>query len=190
MLLIAWLFAFISLQDGPPLLQNAWVKVTRQVVQPHAALSLRGDASGAVAVNLSTREVRWIDNAAAVVRNRTSPADELLVEIEPKPAPYDKHVIALDPARIDSAHHKVVFENRRVRVLRNTLEPHVQGAMHEHNHYLVVYLTDLHTIVTQADGQKKDNVHHRGDVTWRDYTKHATENIGDSVAEEVQIELN
>jgi hypothetical protein len=54
---------------------------------------------------------------------------------------------------------------------------------------VVVYLTELHTTMALADGKLVDNVRHPGEVAWRDYMKHQTENIGQKQAVEIQIEL-
>ena len=53
----------------------------------------------------------------------------------------------------------------------------------------MVYLTELHTTMTLADGRQIDNPRKPGEVAWRDALKHQTENIGDKRAVEIQIEL-
>ena len=95
----------------------------------------------------------------------------------------------LDPAKTDSKYHTVDFENVRVRVLRTVLEPHIKSPMHVHPNYVVVYLTDLHTAQTLADGTVRDNRRKAGEAGWRDAVKHSTENLEDQHAEEIQIEL-
>ena len=95
----------------------------------------------------------------------------------------------LDPVKLDPEHHPVPLENARVRVLRTILEPHLKSPMHEHPSYVVVYLTELHTTMTLADGRKVDNPRRPGEIAWRDALKHETENIGDKRAEEIQVEL-
>ena len=57
---------------------------------------------------------------------------------------------ALDPVKLDPEHHLVPIENARVRVLRTILEPHLKSPMHDHPHYVVVYLTGLHTTMKLA----------------------------------------
>jgi hypothetical protein len=52
-----------------------------------------------------------------------------------------------------------------------------------------VYLTELHTTMTLADGKRVDNPRRPGDVAWRDAYTHTTENVGDRTAVEIQIEL-
>jgi quercetin dioxygenase-like cupin family protein len=98
-------------------------------------------------------------------------------------------VVTLDPVKLDPLHHLVPFENNRVRVLHTILEPHLKSPMHEHPHYVVVYLTELHTTMILGDGKPVDNVRHPGEIAWRDFMKHETENLGERRAVEIQIEL-
>jgi quercetin dioxygenase-like cupin family protein len=117
------------------------------------------------------------------------PLESVIVELKPAAPDAAPWPPALDPMKLDPAHHSVLFENERVRVLRTVLEPHLKGPLHEHPHYVVVYLTDLHTTMTMADGRAVDNPRRPGDVAWRDPLKHITENIGDREAVEIQVEL-
>jgi hypothetical protein len=91
--------------------------------------------------------------------------------------------------KLDPQHHLVPLENDRVRVLRTILEPHLKSPLHEHPHYVVVYLTGLHTNMTMADGRVVDNPRRPGEIAWRDPLKHVTENLGDKTAVEIQVEL-
>jgi quercetin dioxygenase-like cupin family protein len=118
-----------------------------------------------------------------------APLECVVVELKPG-APRNGVVpAALDPMNVDPQHHSVLFENDRVRALRTVLEPHLRGPMHAHPHYVVVYLTVLHTTMTLPDGRKVDNPRQPGDVAWRDPLQHITENIGEKTAVEIQIEL-
>ena len=76
-----------------------------------------------------------------------------------------------------------------MRALRTILEPGIKSPLHEHPHYVVVYLTELHTTMELADGRVVDNPRRPGEVAWRDALTHVTENIGEKRAEEYQIEL-
>jgi hypothetical protein len=40
-----------------------------------------------------------------------------------------------------------------------------------------------------GDGKPVDNVRHPGEIAWRDFMKHETENLGERRAVEIQIEL-
>ena len=95
----------------------------------------------------------------------------------------------LDPVKLDPEHHLVPIENARVRVLRTILEPHLKSPMHDHPHYVVVYLTGLHTTMKLADGRLMDNPRRAGEVAWRDALRHETEQTGDTTAVEIQIEV-
>lgn len=112
-----------------------------------------------------------------------------VVYIELKQGPSKAASIALDPAKLDPQHHIVLLENDRVRVIKTILEPQLKAPMHEHPHYVVVYLTELHTTMAMADGRNIDNVRRPGEIAWRDALKHATENVGDHTAMEIQVEL-
>jgi len=111
------------------------------------------------------------------------------VSIQLKQEPSKSGPVALDPVKLDPQHHVVLLENDRVRVIKTILEPHQKAPMHEHPHYVVVYLTELHTTMAMADGRNIDNVRRPGEIGWRDALKHATENVGDRTAMEIQVEL-
>jgi sulfur carrier protein ThiS len=50
--------------------------------------------------------------------------------------------VALDPVKVDPAHHEVVFENDRVRVLRAKFKAHDKTKQHEHPNGVAIFLTD------------------------------------------------
>ncbi len=117
------------------------------------------------------------------------PLEVVMIELKPAPAKRKTAPVTLDPVKLDPQHHIVVLDNDRVRVLRTILEPHLKAPMHEHPHYVVVYLTGLHTTMLMADGRNIDNVRKPGEIAWREALKHATENVGERTAIEIQIEL-
>jgi uncharacterized RmlC-like cupin family protein len=116
------------------------------------------------------------------------PLEAVIVELKPGTAGGSAPV-SLDPVTLDPEHHPVLIDNPRVRVIRTILEPRLKSPMHEHPHYVVVYLTELHTTMKMADGREVDNPRRPGEVAWRDALKHETENIGAKTAMEIQIEL-
>jgi quercetin dioxygenase-like cupin family protein len=138
-------------------------------MQPAGTVSYRGGASYAEE-NLSDR-----------------PLEAVVVELKPDAAKSPR--IALDPVVLDPRYHTVPFENDRVRVLRTVLAPHVKSPLHEHPHYVVVYLTELHTTMELGDGRVVDNPRRAGEIAWRDAMKHATENVGERTAVEIQVEV-
>jgi quercetin dioxygenase-like cupin family protein len=117
------------------------------------------------------------------------PLEAVVIELKPDAPKTKSPPITLDPVKLDPEHHIVLLENERVRVIRTILKPHLKAPMHEHPHYVVVYLTELHTTMTMADGRDVDNVRKPGEIAWRDRLSHATENVGDRTAMEIQVEL-
>jgi quercetin dioxygenase-like cupin family protein len=117
------------------------------------------------------------------------PLEVVVIELKPRLPNYKPTPITLDPVKLDPQHHLVPLENDQVRVLRTILEPHLKSPMHEHPHYVVVYLTELHTTMKLGDGRTIDNPRRPGEIAWRDALKHETENVGDRTAMEIQVEL-
>lgn len=205
------LFAQDVVQVNPPdykiELENQWVRVLRVKQAPHAKMAMHDHPANVVVfltdvhermtgadgkireVNAKAGEVAYNDAASHTEENISDqPLEAILVEL--KPGAPKSQPITLDPVKLDPEHHLVPFENDRVRVLRTILEPHLKSPMHEHPHYVVVYLTELHTTMLLGDGRSVDNPRRPGEVDWRDYLKHQTENIGEKQAVEIQIELN
>lgn len=195
-------FVLCTLAAMPALAQveidNAWVRVSRIHIAPHekAAVEPRLPAVGVVLGDLREGgklrkwgDVYSLDAKTARTDENTGNDPSQLVLIELKPGAPKSPAVKLDPVRLDPAHHIVVLENDRVRAIRTILIPHLKSPLHEHPHYVVVYLTVLHTTMTLADGRKIDNPRKPGDIAWRDALSHVTENIGDRTAEEIQVEL-
>jgi quercetin dioxygenase-like cupin family protein len=189
-----------------PELENPWVRVWRSTRAPHEKRPAREhlptvlvyltdardrlvDAGGRVReTQQKAGSVAYRDAATYSEENASGqPADVIVIELKPG-APASPPV-ALDPVRLDPKYHTVPLENDRVRVLRTVLEPRVKSPQHEHPHYVVVYLTELHTTMQMADGRVVDNPRQPGDVAWRDALKHITENIGPRTAVEIQVEV-
>ena len=188
---------------------NQWVRVLRLKLGPHESSAVH-EHPNIVAVPLTDVRVR-ITNADGtmqdLVRNAgqvifqpaggpphseqnvsDQPLEVVVVELKPGAAG-GAAPVTLDPVKLDPDHHPILLENQRVRVIRTILEPHLKSPMHEHPHYVVVYLTELHTTMKMADGKEVDNPRKPGEVAWRDALKHETENIGEKTAVEIQIEL-
>jgi beta-alanine degradation protein BauB len=198
----------VSPQDYKIEIDNSWVRVLRVKHAPHAKTAMH-EHPDAVAVSLTdvheritfpdgtTREVSRkrgdvaYNKATRHIEENLSdePLEAALIELKPNAPKVKGWPVTLDPVKLDPAHHLVLFENERVRVLRTILVPHVKNPLHEHPHYVVVYLTDLHTTMTLADGRSIDNPRKPGEIAWRDPLKHVTENIGDHTAMEIQVEL-
>ena len=202
------LAAPISAQETKPEINNAWVRVVRETQAPYAKAPMRehpprvvvylssaherisGKGGKAVTIRRKYGDVAYFDAGTYAQENVSNlTINEVVVELK-NPSERPKSVpVALDPVQLDPKHHHIRLENDRVRVIDTILVPHLKSPEHEHPHYVVVYLTELHTTQTLPDGRVVDNPRSAGEVAWREATKHVTENVGAHTAEEIQIEL-
>ena len=189
------LFAASAAAQSKVEIENDWVRVLRVKLAPHEQTPERQHADS-VAVYLTdlanhkAGDVAWLPAGKDTQANPSdSAAEYILMELKPGAPKAKGWPVALDPVKLDSVHHLVPIENARVRVLRTILEPHLKGPTHDHPSYVVVYLTELHTTMTLADGKQVDNPRRPGEIAWRDAYRHTTENVGDRTAVEIQIEL-
>jgi hypothetical protein len=95
----------------------------------------------------------------------------------------------LDPLKVASDTHKLLFENRFVRVLEVHVPPGKTEPMHQHGNRVVVYLSDFNTRSTERGGQPQDNMRKSGSVRWSDPVIHQIENIGKTEGHVISIEL-
>ena len=198
--------ALAAQQPGQAVIDNQWVHVLRVKQGAHEKSALKETAPAVLVYltdvhqritgadgatsNVSHRkgDVSYLDAPARAEENLADqPLEEVLIEL--KPGAPKSPPVALDPVKIDPAHHIVLLDNDRVRAFRTVLEPHLKGPEHEHPHYVVVYLTELHTTMRLAGGRTIDNRRQPGEIAWRDPLKHITENIGDHTAMEIQVEI-
>ena len=173
---------------------NAWVHVVRETLAPHEKSAVHTHQNPTVTVYVTaTRD----HHAGDIVWREAGPhADEnvsdqraefVVIELKPNAPPSPR--VALDPVKLEPEYVSVALENPHVRVLRTVLEPGIKSPLHEHPHYVVVYLTELHTTMTLGDGRQVDNPRVPGETAWRDYMKHSTLNVGKKTAVEIQVEL-
>ncbi len=94
-----------------------------------------------------------------------------------------------DPVKISPQYYTVRFENDRVRVLEYHLKPGEKEAMHSHPAGVVYYLSDATFRTTLPDGTSSEGTVTRGQVSWREFTRHAGENTGRTEAHALAIEL-
>ena len=95
----------------------------------------------------------------------------------------------LDPLKVAADTHKLLFENRFVRVLEVRVPPGKTEPMHQHGNRVVVYLSDFNTRSTEKGGQPQDNLRKSGLVRWSDPVIHQIENIGKTEGHVISIEL-
>ena len=95
----------------------------------------------------------------------------------------------LHPAKVDSDHYKVEFENDRVRVLRVRFEPHEKSVMQQQPSLLEINLTIAHLLFTYPDG-RIENIHSKaGQVHLLPAAERQPENLSDFPYEAIAIEL-
>jgi quercetin dioxygenase-like cupin family protein len=97
--------------------------------------------------------------------------------------------LAQDPAKVDPKHYKVLYENADVRVLRANYGPHEKSVMHAHPNVVAVFATDAHFKFTMADGTVQDRQGKKGDNLSIPAETHNPENVGDTAAEVIVVEL-
>jgi hypothetical protein len=95
----------------------------------------------------------------------------------------------LDPLKVAPDTHKLVFENRFVRVLEVHVPPGKTEPLHQHGRRVVVYLSDFNTRVTEKGGQPVDTLRKAGHVRWSEPVIHQVENIGKTEGHVISVEL-
>jgi hypothetical protein len=95
----------------------------------------------------------------------------------------------LDPLKVASETHKLVFENQFVRVLEVNVPPGTFETWHKHARRVVVDLNDFTTRSTERGGAPKEATRKAGSVRWVDATIHQVENIGKTAGHAYSIEL-
>ena len=94
-----------------------------------------------------------------------------------------------DPVTLSPQYYTVRLDNDTVRVLEYRLPSGQKEGMHTHPAGVVFSLADGKFRTTLPDGTSSDASVHKGDVTWRERTSHAAENIGTTEAHALAIEL-
>ena len=187
---------------------NAWVRARRVQQASHELTPLKEHPDSVIVYLTDARQrITGADGKAREVSHRAGdvawtnadthseeslsdqPIEMIVTELKTGVKLPASSPATLDPVKLDPEHHLVPIENARVRVLRTILEPHLKSPMHDHPHYVVVYLTGLHTTMKLADGRLVDNPRRAGEVAWRDALRHETEQMGDTTAVEIQIEV-
>lgn len=96
---------------------------------------------------------------------------------------------AQDPLTLYPENYKVLFENAQVRVLDFRLAKGASEKTHQHPANVAVFLKDVKIRFMLPDGQTKIRQAKAGEVAYSDATAHASENIGDSDAHGILVEL-
>ncbi len=96
-----------------------------------------------------------------------------------------------DPVNISPEYYTVLFENDDVRVIEYRLAAGRKRANAlSHPEGVVRYLSDATFRATLPDGTVSEGAPQKeGDVQWREFTRHAVENIGTTEAVAFAVEL-
>ena len=95
----------------------------------------------------------------------------------------------LDPLKVAADTHKLVFENKFVKVIETRVPPGKTEPMHQHGRRVVVYLSDFHTRVTEKAGKPQDHFRKAGLTRWSEPLIHKVENIGKTEGHVISVEL-
>jgi quercetin dioxygenase-like cupin family protein len=95
---------------------------------------------------------------------------------------------AQDPVKTSPQYYKVLLENDQVLVLEYRLKAGEKEAMHSHPAG-VVYVLSGAKLITYPDGRTEERAAATGETIWRDPITHAVENIGDTEAHAIAIDL-
>ena len=96
---------------------------------------------------------------------------------------------AQDPLPLYPQNYHVILENSNVRVLDFMLRKGATETMHRHPAHVVYVVTGFKIRFTLADGRTVVRETKAGDVLYSDAITHASENIGDSEAHGILVEL-
>ena len=98
-------------------------------------------------------------------------------------------VKAQDPATVDHAHYKVIFDNPQVRILDVDLKPSEKTPMHSHPDLIAYFLTGGTVKSTLPDGKTTIATTKAGQVVWHNAQTHSSENVGNTEIHSLGIEL-
>src|SRR5437660_6858662 len=96
---------------------------------------------------------------------------------------------AQDPVKLSPQYYKVLLENDRVRVLEYRLKVGEKEPMHSHPAGVVYVLSGAKLKFSYPDGRTEEKAAATGETIWRDPTTHAVENVGDTEAHVIAIDL-
>ena len=96
---------------------------------------------------------------------------------------------AQEPVKTSPQYYKVLLENDQVRVLEWRLSPGEKEPMHSHPPGVVYELSASKLRITFPDGKTEEATGKAGETFWRGPTTHAIENIGDTEAHAIAIDV-
>jgi quercetin dioxygenase-like cupin family protein len=96
---------------------------------------------------------------------------------------------AQDPVKASPQYYKVLLENDQVRVLEYRLKAGEKEPRHSHPAGVVYVLSGAKLKFSYPDGRTEEKAAATGETIWRDPTTHAVENVGDTEAHAIAIDL-
>ena len=96
---------------------------------------------------------------------------------------------AQDPLKTSPQYYKVLLENDQVRVLEYRLKAGEKESVHSHPAGVVYVLSGAKLKFSYPDGRTEERTAATGETIWRDPTTHAVENVGDTEAHAITIDL-
>jgi hypothetical protein len=167
-----------TLQPRTPAVAKDGHATHRVLIYLDDGVMTRKEGEQTTKIEFRRGDVRWRPASGAYIAENISDHPVRILEIDLKgppagPAPVSK----LDPAKVDSKHYKIEFENEHVRVLRIHFGPREKGETHEHILNRVVFY------VNDQTAGKADDVRIAGKAT------HAEENTSDRAADRIAVEL-
>lgn len=94
--------------------------------------------------------------------------------------------MSLDPTITDPEHYRVIFENERVRVLEYTDQPGESTRPHRHPDSVMYTLSSFRRRLVSGDAQRDVGL---DTVGWLPAQQHHGENVGDTPAHVIFVEL-
>ena len=96
---------------------------------------------------------------------------------------------AQDPVKTSPQYYKVLLENDQVRVLEYHLKAGEKEPMHSHSAGVVYVLSGAKLKFSYPDGRTEMKSAAAGETIWREPVTHAVENVGDTEAHAIAIDL-
>lgn len=94
-----------------------------------------------------------------------------------------------DPLVVAGNTHKLVFENKLVRVLETKLPPGSHEPLHFHPHGVTVYLTDFEVRIREEGKAPVTRQRKGGAAVWSEPVLHEVNNVGKTEGHIFRVEL-
>jgi hypothetical protein len=96
----------------------------------------------------------------------------------------------LDPLKTQPDTHKLLFENKFVRVIESSVPPGHTELKHSHPHSVTVHLVDSDAEVTRLPDGRTTRIHSVGATAdWNEAVVHEVKNVGQTTFHAIRVEL-